>query len=109
MPLTPADPALSAEEQHALWSSELIQQYAWQFEGATPLAVPLACLPLLENLFKLVDETIKDSFDRSLFCWTDLKLDESGLKAWYLGVEDYDAVIEPYIESLSARCLAAGS
>lgn len=105
MPLSPADPALSADEQHALWCDELIQQYAWQFEGTTPIAVPLACLPMLDELFKLVDDTIKDAFDRSLFCWTDLKLTKSGLTAWYLGVEDYDDILEPYIESLSARCM----
>ncbi len=61
---------------------------------------------MLDELFKFVNETIKDSFDRSLFCWTDLKQDSKGLTAWYLGVEDYDEVLEPYIESLSAKALA---
>ncbi|HRL22274.1 hypothetical protein [Alcaligenes sp. SDU_A2] len=107
MPLSPADPTLNPDEQHALWSSELTQQYAWQFEGNTPIQVPLNCLPLMEELFKLLNETIKDSFDRSLFCWTELKLDASGLTAWYLGVEDYDATIEAFVASLSSRCLAA--
>lgn len=106
MPLSPANPELSSPEQHALWSSELTEQYSWQFQGETPFAVPLNYLPLLDELFKFVNETIKDSFDRSLFCWTDLKQDSKGLTAWYLGVEDYDDVLEPYIESLSARALA---
>ncbi len=105
MPLSPANPELSSQEQHALWSNELLEQYSWQFQGETPFAVPLSSLPLLDELFKLVNETIKDSFDRSLFCWTDLKQDSKGLTAWYLGVEDYDEVLEPYIESLSTKAL----
>ena len=105
MPLSPANSELSSQEQHALWSSELLEQFSWQFQEETPFAVPLAYLPLLDELFKFVDEAIKDSFDRSLFCWTDLKQDSKGLTAWYLGVEDYDEVLEPYIENLSARAL----
>lgn len=107
MPLSPANPDLSSQDQHALWTNELREQYSWQFQGETPLSVSLYCLPLLDELFKFVDETIKDSFDRSLFCWTDIKQDAKGLTAWYLGVEDYDEVLEPYIEGLSQKCLSA--
>ena len=105
MPLSPANPELSSQEQHAQWSNELLEQYSWQFQGETPFAVPLSTLPLLDELFTFVNETIKDSFDRSLFCWTDLKQDSTGLTAWYLGVEDYDEALEPYIEALSAKAL----
>uniref|UniRef100_A0A1I7Y3H6 UDG domain-containing protein n=1 Tax=Steinernema glaseri TaxID=37863 RepID=A0A1I7Y3H6_9BILA len=98
LPASHAKKELSSQEQHALWSNELLEQYAWQFQGETPFAVPSSSLPLLDELFKFVNETIKDSFDRSLFCWTDLKQDSKGLTAWYLGVEDYDEVLEPYIE-----------
>ena len=105
MPLSPANPELRSSEQHVLWSNELFEQYSWQFQGEIPFAVSLASLPLLDELFKFVNETIKDSFDCSLFCWTDLKQDSKGLTAWYLGVEDYDEVLEPYIESLSTRAL----